>query len=86
MSQLTVFIGGGIGSDPYSPKTLSGGFVLLLRAMSAVGILDHAVGVKVPRLQNAFLMAKNFNRNRKVWRSQFRLDPVYRRALTYPAT
>jgi alpha-maltose-1-phosphate synthase len=85
MSQLTVFIGGGIGSDPYSPKTLSGGFVLLLRAMSAVGILDRAVGIKVPRLLSSFLMARNFNLDRKIWRSQFYFDPAYRRALTQAA-
>ncbi len=86
MSKLTVFFGGSIGSDPKSPRTWSGIGLFLLRAMDHAGILDRAVGIKVPRLQNSFLLAKNFNRERSVWRTHYYFDPAYRRALSRAAS
>jgi alpha-maltose-1-phosphate synthase len=85
MSRLTVFFGGSVGSDPQSEKTWSGISRFLLSAMDRAGILDRAVGIKVPRLHNSFLLAKSFNRNRSVWRSHYYFDPAYRRALTHAA-
>jgi starch synthase len=85
MSKMTAFFGGSIGSDPQSPKTWSGIAVFLVDAMTAAGILDRAVGIAVPRLRNSVLLAKNFNRNRSVWRSNYYFDPAYRRALTRAA-
>jgi starch synthase len=85
MSKLTVFCGGSVGSDPYSSRTWSGSCVSLLNALEGAGILDGAVGIKVPQLWNGLLLAKNFNRNRAVWRSHYYFDPAYRRALTRAA-
>jgi glycosyltransferase involved in cell wall biosynthesis len=86
MPKLTVFFGGNVGSDPNSPKTWSGSGLFMLDAMDRAGILDRAVGIKVPRLHNSFLLAKNFNRNRSVWRTHYYFDPAYRRALSQAAS
>ncbi len=85
MSKLTVFIGGSVGSDPQSEKTWSGVSRFLLSAMDRAGILDCAVGIKVSPILNSILLAKNFNRNRAVWRSHYYFDPAYRRRLTQAA-
>jgi len=85
MREVTVFVGGSVGSEPYSPRTWSGISPFLLRAMDAASLLDRAVGIRVPRLQNYLLLAKNFTRNRTVWRKHFYFDPAYRDALTQAA-
>jgi alpha-maltose-1-phosphate synthase len=82
MREVTVFVGGSVGSDPYSPGTWSGSSAFLLNAMREAELLDKAVGIRVPRLRNTALLAKNFTRNRAVWRKHFYFDPAYRRALT----
>jgi glycosyltransferase involved in cell wall biosynthesis len=82
MKDVTVFVGGSVGSDPWSAKTWSGTSQQLLKAMEQGGLLDKAVGLKLSRLTNGLLLAKNFNRNRAAWRKQYYLDPAYRRALT----
>jgi glycosyltransferase involved in cell wall biosynthesis len=53
--------------------------------MDGAGLLDKAVGIRVPRIHNALLLAKNFTRNRGVWRKHFYFDPNYRQALTRAA-
>ena len=58
----------------------------MLQAMDRAGILDRAVGIKVPRLHNSFLLAKNFNPSRSVWRTHYYFDPAYRRALSQAAS
>jgi len=35
MREVTVFVGGSVGSDPYSPGTWSGSSAFLLNAMEA---------------------------------------------------
>jgi alpha-maltose-1-phosphate synthase len=85
MRDLTVFVGGSVGSDPYSPKTWSGSSPLLLKAMDEAAILDKAVGLKLPRLQNYWYLGKNFTSNRSVWRKHFYFDPSYRKALSHTA-
>ncbi len=85
MRDVTVFVGGSTGSDPYSPRTWSGISPFLLKAMEQNGLLHAAVGIRVPKLPNALLLAKNFSRNRAVWRKHFYFDPMYRRALTRAA-
>ncbi|MCU1225632.1 MAG: glycosyltransferase family 1 protein [Edaphobacter sp.] len=85
MRELTVFVGGSTGSDPYSPKTWSGSSQSLLKAMDEATLLDKAIGLKLSRLQNYWLLAKNFTRNRAVWRKHFYFDPAYRNALTHSA-
>ena len=85
MSKVTVFCGGSVGSDPHSPKTWSGSCSSLVNAMDGAGILDRAVGIKVAPLRNCLLLARNYNRNRAVWRSHYYFDPAYRRALTQAA-
>jgi glycosyltransferase involved in cell wall biosynthesis len=85
MSQLTVFFGGSVGSDPHSPKTWSGSGVSFVDALDSADLLDQAVGINVPRLRNSYLLAKNFNWNRAVWRLHYYFDPAYRRALTHAA-
>ena len=85
MVELTVFCGGSVGADPYSPKTWSGSCLSLLNAMDDAGILDRAVGIRVPSLLNSLLLARNFSRNRAVWRAHYYFDPAYRRALTRAA-
>lgn len=85
MREVTVFVGGSTGTDPYSPKTWSGTAPRLLKAMDAEGLLDKAVGIRVPKIPNSLLLAKNFTRDRGVWRKHFYFDPAYRRALTRAA-
>ena len=85
MRELTVFVGGSTGSDPFSSKTWSGLSPFFLKAMDEATLLDKAVGLKLPRLQNYWYLAKNFTPNRTVWRKHFYFDPAYRRALTRTA-
>ncbi len=85
MSQLTVFFGGSIGSEPRSPNTWSGTGLALLDSMDRAGILKEAVGIKVGPLVNSLLKAKSFDRNRAAWRTKYYFDPVYRQALTRAA-
>ncbi|HEY2040592.1 MAG TPA: glycosyltransferase family 4 protein [Edaphobacter sp.] len=85
MREVTVFVGGSTGSEPYSPRTWSGSSLQLLKAMEADGLLEKAVGIRVSRLPNALLMGKNLHRDRAVWRKHFYFDPTYRRALTQAA-
>ncbi|MDE1178740.1 MAG: glycosyltransferase family 4 protein [Edaphobacter sp.] len=85
MREVTVFVGGSVGVDPYSPRTWSGSSAYLMQAMKNAEILDSAVGIRVPMLVNYGLLAKNFNRNRGVWRKHFYFDPAYRHALTRAA-
>jgi alpha-maltose-1-phosphate synthase len=85
MREVTVFVGGSVGSDPYSSGTWSGSSAFLLNAMKQAELLDKAVGIRVPRLANSLLLAKNFTRNRGVWRKHFYFDPAYRKALTAAA-
>jgi alpha-maltose-1-phosphate synthase len=85
MRELTVFVGGSLGSDPYSPNTWSGSSKSLIETLSTASLLDKAVGLKLPRLQNYGYLAKNFTVNRTVWRKHFYFDPAYRRALTLTA-
>lgn len=85
MREVTVFVGGSVGSDPYSPKTWSGSSAYLMSALKYGDSLDKAVGIRVPRLVNYALLAKNYTRDRAVWRKHFYFDPAYRRALTRAA-
>ena len=85
LRKLTVFVGGSVGSDPYSSKTWSGTSPFLLNALDGACLLEKAVGIKVSEPVNSFLMARNFNRNRAAWRKHFYFDPAYRNALTRAA-
>lgn len=86
VTKLRVFFGGNVGSDPKSPRTWSGSGLFMVNAMDGAGVLDGAVGIKVPRLRNSFLLAKNFNRDRSIWRTHYYFDPAYRRALSQAAS
>jgi len=79
---LSIFVGGSVGSDPYSPKTWSGITAHMLPVMKEAGLLGDARGVTLPRLTRYVTMAKNFHPTRFVWRKHFYFDPAYRRALT----
>src|SRR4051812_33193318 len=85
MREVTFVVGGSVGADPYSPKTWSGISSFLLKDMDKAGLLDKALGIKLPRLENSWYLAKNFTRNRTVWRKHFYFDPAYRNALTRAA-
>lgn len=85
MKPVTAFVGGSIGADPYSPRTWSGSAPFLFRAMSEAGLLESATGLELPRPVKALLLAKNFSRQRTVWRKHFYMDPAYRNALTRTA-
>jgi alpha-maltose-1-phosphate synthase len=85
MRELTVFVGGSTGSDPYSSRTWSGSSPFFLKALDQAGLLDKAVGLKLPSLQNYWYLSKNFTPERAVWRKHFYFDPAYRRALTRTA-
>ena len=85
MRELTVFVGGSTGSDPYSPSTWSGSSSFFLNALNQAGLLDEAVGLKLSSLRNYWYLGKNFTSNRTVWRKHFYFDPAYRRALTQTA-
>ena len=85
MREVTVFVGGSVGSDPYSPTTWSGSSTFLLNAMKDAGLLEKAVGIRVPKLANYARLAKNYSPDRAVWRKHFYFDPKYRKALTRAA-
>ncbi len=85
MSKLTVFVGGSVGSDPWSPRTWSGACARLLHALEDARLLDHATGVCPPHAENLWLRAKNMHADRTRWRAQYYFDPAYRRALTRAA-
>jgi glycosyltransferase involved in cell wall biosynthesis len=85
MREVTVFVGGSVGSDPYSPTTWSGSSARLLDAMKLTGMLERAVGIQLPKLTHYVRLAKNFNPDRAVWRKHFYFDPKYRKALTRAA-
>jgi starch synthase len=85
MREVTVFVGGSVGSDPYSLKTWSGVSAHLLKGMEEVGLLDKAVGIKVPEFRKNLLLAKNFRPKRSAWRKNFYFDPAYRNSLTEAA-
>jgi glycosyltransferase involved in cell wall biosynthesis len=53
--------------------------------MKNADLLEKAVGICVPKLANYSLLAKNFTRDRGVWRKHFYFDPAYRKALTIAA-
>ena len=42
MPDVTVFVGGSVGSDPWSPRTWSGTAPFFLKAMDSAGLLDKA--------------------------------------------
>jgi len=86
MREVTVFVGGSVGSDPYSPGTWSGSSQFLLKAMEQAELLERAVGIRVPKIPNSLLLAKNFTRDRGIWRKHFYFDPAYRKALTRAAS
>lgn len=86
MQKVTAIVGGSVGSDPYAANTWSGSAARLFTAMSDHGLLDQAMGVDLPRLQKALLMAKNFRPDRGVWRKHFFFDTAYRAALTRAAS
>lgn len=86
MREVTAFVGGSTGSEPYSAKTWSGSSQFLLQTMEGARLLDKAVGIRVPRIPNTLLLARNFTRNRGVWRKHFYFDPSYRKALTRVAS
>ena len=44
-----------------------------------------AIGIDLPPIQKSLLLAKNFTRDRSVWRKHFFFDPAYRAALTRAA-
>ena len=85
MREVTLFVGGSVGTDPYSKKTWSGSSASLVGALDAAGMLAQAVGIDVPPLRKRLLMLKNVNRNRSLWRQHFFADPAYRQALTEAA-
>lgn len=57
----------------------------MLNAMRRVDLLREAFGLKLPRLQNSYFLAKNFHRNRSIWRTHYYFDPGYRAALSKTA-
>ena len=85
MEKLSVFVGGSVGSDPYSPRTWSGISIHLLNSLKKRSMLQDAYGVKIANLQQYALLVKNFHSDRSAWRKQFYMDPQYRRALTRAA-
>ena len=84
MRELTLFVGG-YRVRPLLPQHRVRLFQVSVAALNAAGLLDKAVGLKLPSLQNYGYLAKNFTSNRTVWRKHFYFDPAYRRALTQTA-
>ena len=86
MHNVTAIVGGSVGNDPYAPNTWSGSAAHLFRAMEAAALLDgRAHGIDIPKPMRMLLLAKNFNRDRGIWRRHFFFDPSYRAALTKAA-
>jgi starch synthase len=85
MRQITYFLGGSVGSDPYGATTWSGISANFLRALDSAGLLDKAVGLRLTRAQDLWFRAKNYNASRAAWRKQYYMDLGYRRALTNEA-
>jgi glycosyltransferase involved in cell wall biosynthesis len=50
--------------------------------MKDADLLDNAIGIAIPKLHHCAILAKNFHRDRSVWRKHFYFDPAYRRTLT----
>lgn len=85
MRDLTYFVGGSVGSDPYGTTTWSGVSMHLLRAMEEAGLLHKAVGVRPSKSMKYWLHAHNFSPKRNVWRQNYCLDLKHRHALTRAA-
>lgn len=85
MSEITVFVGGSVGSDPYGISTWSGSSRSLLQAMTKAELLHSAVGLNLPKSVDLPLRLKNFSTSRAVWRKQYYFDPAYRHTLTRTA-
>lgn len=86
MNDITVFVGGSLGSEPYAPTTWSGISHNILSAMQRAGTLDKAVGVQLPSWQTKWLQIKNYSRNRAAWRRKFYMDVAFRNAGTHAAS
>lgn len=57
----------------------------MLRALKDRNLLDRAIGVRLPPLQDTLLRLKNIHPNRAQWRQRYYFDLDYRHALTRAA-
>lgn len=83
MNKLVGITGSGmIGRDPFDPYCWSGSSRNLFLALQHLNALEDAFGVEATDFKRYLLLAKNFQTNKRFWRSKFNLDPVYYSALT----
>ncbi len=82
MRKTAVFLEAFIGLDPESPKTWSGIVPFLLAAMRGADRLDRTYSLALPPVKRGVLLAKNYSRDRAVWRRHYYFDPAYRNAVT----
>lgn len=73
---------GQIGEDPFDRRSWSGSSYFFFRECQRQGLLSRAIGVELPALTRARLIALNFSPNRRRWQTAYYMDPRYRRALT----
>ena len=74
-----------MGNDPYDARTWSGSALRLAQALEQAKMLDQAIGLRLPLLQDVALKVRNFSPSRHNWRLKFYLDTAYRKALTQSA-
>lgn len=84
-AKFNLVVGGSVGDDPYDSHTWSGSAMHLAAALQQSGVLNQALGLRLPRWQDAALKLKNFSSSREIWRQKFYLDTAYRVALTQSA-
>jgi starch synthase len=82
MRKTSVFLEACIGLDPESPKSWSGSLRSLLAAMRDAHRLDRVYSLKIPTFKRGLILAKNYTRNRALWRTQYYFDLAYRNAVT----
>lgn len=83
--KLVGVVGGSIGADPFGRRTWSGSARFLFRELESQSLLARAFGVSVAPLWRCALLLRNFQKNRRIWRRQFYMDPWLCSALTNAA-
>ena len=82
---VTLFVGGSIGTDPRGARTWSGSSAFLVDSLERQGVLRKAIGIDIGRVRKSWLMAANFRPSRTLWRKHLYFDTSYRHAMTRAA-
>lgn len=80
--RLVGIVAGGAGSDPFHPRSWSGGAAPFFLALKARGALHRAFGVRLPRARRLLGLARVANPQPRTWTARLNLHPATRAALT----